>query len=190
MPHFSATALSCSFVGMCTVKAIPFRSGDCGLLLRSLGRTWGPLLVCGRQSSLLVEPGASKEPSGRHIGSALFPVLARKNGRIINIASIPSVVDIRSGIGYGLSEGAALMAINTMAGRPRAPGIRTNAIAPRMIKTATSAATRANAETAKGYLDRIPMSASANPMRSSTCCCSRRRRLHLRHGLPPAHQRR
>jgi NAD(P)-dependent dehydrogenase (short-subunit alcohol dehydrogenase family) len=89
--------------------------------------------------------------------SALLGQLTRTRGRIVNVGSIASFQATTGGIGYGASKGAVLMMTKAMASELAPRGIRVNGIAPGVIATPMTAPTRANADVAAKYLDRIPL---------------------------------
>ena len=78
-------------------------------------------------------------------------------GSIINIASIAAYAGQGGSLGYSPSKGAVKMFTQSLAAELAALGVRVNALAPGVIETPMTAATRENPEKLVSFMTRIPM---------------------------------
>ena len=88
---------------------------------------------------------------------AFLPALRRTRGSIINIASGAAFIAQAGCMGYSSSKAAVKMLTETMAVDLAADGIRVNALAPGVIETPMSAATRADPARLAAFMRRTPM---------------------------------
>jgi len=94
---------------------------------------------------------------------AFLPSLRRTRGCIVNIASGAAFVAQVGCVGYSASKGGVKMLTQTMAADLAADGIRVNALAPGVIETPMTVATRADPERLQQFLQRIPMGRVGQP---------------------------
>jgi NAD(P)-dependent dehydrogenase (short-subunit alcohol dehydrogenase family) len=92
-----------------------------------------------------------------HMVKVLLPHLKQTKGRVIHIGSIASFAATTGGVAYGASKGGVLLMTKTMAAELAPFGIRVNGVAPGLMVTPMTEPTRANPETARLYLEHIPM---------------------------------
>jgi NAD(P)-dependent dehydrogenase (short-subunit alcohol dehydrogenase family) len=78
-------------------------------------------------------------------------------GSIINIASIAAYAGQGGSLGYSPSKGAVKMFTQSLAAELAPLGVRVNALAPGVIETPMTAATRENPEKLVSFMTRIPM---------------------------------
>jgi NAD(P)-dependent dehydrogenase (short-subunit alcohol dehydrogenase family) len=86
----------------------------------------------------------------------LAPIKATK-GSILNITSIAAYAGQGGSLGYSPSKGAVKMFTQSLAAELAPLGVRVNALAPGVIETPMTAATRENPEKLVSFMTRIPM---------------------------------
>lgn len=92
-----------------------------------------------------------------NVTHALLPAIKESKGTIINIASIAAYAGQGASLGYSPSKGAIKMFTQSLAQELAPFGIRVNALAPGVIETPMTAATRENPERLKTFMNRIPL---------------------------------
>ncbi|MDD0838214.1 glucose 1-dehydrogenase [Curvibacter sp. HBC61] len=100
---------------------------------------------------------------GFNVLHAFLPALRQTRGNVINIASGAAFIAQPGCIGYSSSKGAVKMLTQSMAVDLGADGIRVNAIAPGVIETAMTEATRADTRRLEGFLKRTPQGRVGQP---------------------------
>jgi NAD(P)-dependent dehydrogenase (short-subunit alcohol dehydrogenase family) len=98
-----------------------------------------------------------------HAIHAFLPALRRTHGCIINIASGAAFIAQAGCLGYSASKGGVKMLTQAMAADLAPDGIRVNAIAPGVIETPMTDATRSNPERLQQFLARIPSGRLGQP---------------------------
>ena len=94
---------------------------------------------------------------------AWLPALRRTRGCIINIASGAAFTAQAGVVGYSASKGAVRLLTQSMAADLGPDGIRVNAVAPGVIETPMTEATRADPERLRRFLIRIPLQRLGQP---------------------------
>ncbi|RYX98259.1 MAG: glucose 1-dehydrogenase [Comamonadaceae bacterium] len=94
---------------------------------------------------------------------AWLPALRTTRGVIINVASGAAFIAQAGSLGYSASKGAVKMLTQSMAADLGADGIRVNALAPGVIETPMTDATRANPERLARFMVRIPSGRVGQP---------------------------
>jgi NAD(P)-dependent dehydrogenase (short-subunit alcohol dehydrogenase family) len=88
---------------------------------------------------------------------AFIPAVKQTKGSIINIASIAAYAGQGASLGYAPSKGAIKMLTQSLAQELAPAGVRVNALAPGVIETPMTAATRENPQRLESFMTRIPM---------------------------------
>lgn len=98
-----------------------------------------------------------------HTVHAWLPALRRTRGCIINVASGAAFIAQGNALGYSPSKAAVRMFTQTLALDLAPDGIRVNALAPGVIDTPMTEATRANPERLERFMQRIPAGRLGQP---------------------------
>jgi NAD(P)-dependent dehydrogenase (short-subunit alcohol dehydrogenase family) len=94
---------------------------------------------------------------------AWLPAIKQTKGSIINISSIAAYAGQGMSLGYSPSKGAIKMFTQSLAQELAAFGVRVNALAPGVIETPMTAATRENPQRLQAFMTRIPMGRLGQP---------------------------
>lgn len=94
---------------------------------------------------------------------AFIPALKASKGTIVNIASIAAFAGQGGSLGYSPSKGAIKMLTQSFAAELAKDGVRVNALAPGVIETPMTSATRDNPERLEKFMSRIPMGRVGQP---------------------------
>lgn len=92
-----------------------------------------------------------------NVTHALLPAIKASKGVIINIASIAAYAGQGGSLGYSPSKGAIKMFTQSLAAELAPQGVRVNALAPGVIETPMTAATRGDPKRLDAFMSRIPM---------------------------------
>ena len=149
----------------------------CRALAESVGRDVGPVDVLVNSAGILVREGIDS-PRAHDIARqvmdvnlfgtfnaihAWLPALRATKGCIVNIASGAAFTAQAGCVGYSASKGAVKMLTQSMAADLAADGIRVNAVAPGVIDTPMTEATRNDPERLARFLGRIPAGRVGRP---------------------------
>jgi NAD(P)-dependent dehydrogenase (short-subunit alcohol dehydrogenase family) len=92
-----------------------------------------------------------------NVTHAFLDALKATRGSIINMASIAAYAGQGGSLGYSPSKGAIKMLTQSLAQELAPFGVRVNALAPGVIETPMTAATREDPARLKAFMTRIPM---------------------------------
>jgi NAD(P)-dependent dehydrogenase (short-subunit alcohol dehydrogenase family) len=98
-----------------------------------------------------------------NVTHAFLPALKATQGTIVNIASIAAYAGQGGSLGYSPSKGAIKMLTQSWAAELAKDGVRVNALAPGVIETPMTTATRENPEKLEKFMARIPMGRVGQP---------------------------
>jgi NAD(P)-dependent dehydrogenase (short-subunit alcohol dehydrogenase family) len=94
---------------------------------------------------------------------AWLPAIKQTKGSIVNIASIAAYAGQGTSLGYSPSKGAIKMFTQSLAQELAPLGVRVNALAPGVIETPMTAATRDDPARLQSFMGRIPMGRIGQP---------------------------
>jgi meso-butanediol dehydrogenase / (S,S)-butanediol dehydrogenase / diacetyl reductase len=149
----------------------------CAALAAKVGRDIGPVDTLVNNAGILIREGIDTPDvhrkirrvfdvnvmGGFNVLHAFLPALRQTRGCVINIASGAAFIAQAGCIGYSGSKGAVKMLTQTMAVDLAPDGIRVNAIAPGVIDTPMTNATRTDPARLAGFLRRTPLGRVGEP---------------------------
>lgn len=92
-----------------------------------------------------------------NVTHAWLPAIRATRGCIVNLASIAAYAGQAASLGYSPSKGAIKMFTQSLAAELAPHGVRVNALAPGVIATPMTAATREDPSRLESFMARIPM---------------------------------
>lgn len=98
-----------------------------------------------------------------NVTMTLLPALRQTRGTVINIGSIQSFIAPAGSAAYSVSKGALAQFTRALAVELAEDGVRVNAIAPGIIETEMSAATRADPARLAQFLSHVPLRRVGQP---------------------------
>lgn len=143
----------------------------CHALAAQVGRDVGAIDILVNNAGIIIREGTASERAAANwkktldvnvhgtfnVSLAWLPAIQSTKGAIINIASIAAYAGQAGSLGYSPSKGAIKMFTQSLAAEQAACGVRVNALAPGVIATPMTAATRENPERLEAFMTRIPM---------------------------------
>jgi NAD(P)-dependent dehydrogenase (short-subunit alcohol dehydrogenase family) len=98
-----------------------------------------------------------------NVTHAFLPALRARRGSVINLGSIASFVGVADTLGYSPSKGGVKLLTQALARELAKDDVRVNAIAPGVIETAMTEATRNDPARLAGFLGRTPLGRVGQP---------------------------
>jgi NAD(P)-dependent dehydrogenase (short-subunit alcohol dehydrogenase family) len=98
-----------------------------------------------------------------NVTHAFLAALRETRGSVVNIGSIASFVGVADTLGYSPSKGGVKLLTQALARELARDGIRVNAIAPGVIETAMTEATRSDSARLNGFMSRTPLGRVGQP---------------------------
>lgn len=149
----------------------------CGRLAQRVEREIGDLQVLVNNAGLMIREAVDSPRAHESVRrlmdvnyfgtfnmmQAFLPALRRTRGCVVNLASGAALTGLPGCVGYSPSKGAVKMLTQAMAADLARDGIRVNAIAPGVIETAMTQATRDDPERLGRFLARIPAGRLGRP---------------------------
>jgi NAD(P)-dependent dehydrogenase (short-subunit alcohol dehydrogenase family) len=146
-------------------------SEDCRALARRVEAEIGQVDLLVNNAGIIIRENTSSEHAEANwrktidvnvhgtfnVTLAWLPSVKATRGSIINIASIAAYAGQAASLGYSPSKGAIKMLTQSLAQELAPAGVRVNALAPGVIETPMTAATRADPTRLESFMTRIPM---------------------------------
>ncbi|MCP1843131.1 NAD(P)-dependent dehydrogenase (short-subunit alcohol dehydrogenase family) [Bradyrhizobium sp. USDA 4524] len=149
----------------------------CSALAQRAAREVGPIAILVNNAGIIIREGIGS-PRARenwrrvldvnltgtfNVTHAFLSALRETRGTIINLGSIASFLGVADTLGYAPSKGGVKLLTQALARELAADGIRVNAIAPGVIETAMTEATRNDPGRLAGFLGRTPLGRVGQP---------------------------
>lgn len=145
-------------------------AGACAALAEQVGAEVGQVDLLVNNAGVLIREGLDSPSAHESLHKvfdvnlfgvfnaihAFLPALRRTQGAIVNIASGAALHGQANAVGYSASKGAVKLLTQSMAADLSKDGIRVNAVAPGVIVTPMTEATRANPQRLERFMGRIP----------------------------------
>ena len=160
--------------GTATHHALDVTRGDA---CQALAEQVGAIDILVNNAGIIIREGLDSPKAAGNLARTLdvnvmgtyFPIqawlagLRQTHGSIINVGSIASSTGIPGSLGYSPSKGAVKLLTQALAVELAKDGIRVNAIAPGVIETPMTAATRDAPEKLERFMARTPMARVGQP---------------------------
>ena len=149
----------------------------CNALARIVARDVGPIAILVNNAGIIIREGIDSPRAPENwrrvldvnltgvfnVTHAFLPALRETRGAIVNLRSIASIVGVGGTLGYAPSKGGVKLLTQALARDLAADGIRVNAIAPGVIATAMTEATRNDPARLAGFMSRTPLGRVGQP---------------------------
>jgi len=149
----------------------------CRALAERIGEEIGQVDLLVNNAGIIIREGSDSPNAARNwqrtldvnvngtfnVTQAFLPALRATRGTILNVASIAAYAGQGGSLGYSPSKGAIKMYTRSLAAEFAKDGVRVNALAPGVIETPMTAATRENPERLEKFMSRIPMGRVGQP---------------------------
>ncbi|VIO76789.1 2-dehydro-3-deoxy-D-gluconate 5-dehydrogenase [Bradyrhizobium ivorense] len=149
----------------------------CHALAQRTAREIGPIAILVNNAGIIIREGIDSPRAQDNwrrvldvnltgtfnVTHAYLPALRETRGAIINLGSVASFVGVADTLGYAPSKGGVKLLTQALARELAADGIRVNAIAPGVIATAMTEATRNDPARLAGFIGRTPLGRVGQP---------------------------
>lgn len=149
----------------------------CAALAKTVGAEIGPVAILVNNAGIIIRETIDSPRAHDNwrrvldvnlngvfnVTHAFLPALRQTRGSIINIGSIASFVGVADTLGYSPSKGGVKLLTQSLARELARDGIRVNAIAPGVIETAMTKATREDPARLAGFVGRTPLGRVGQP---------------------------
>ena len=150
---------------------------DCAALAQRVGQEIGPIDILINNAGIIIREGIQSPRAVQNMQRMMdvnvlgtfypvhsfLPALRQTRGNIINLGSIASFTGLAGSLGYSPTKGAVKLMTQALAAELAADGIRVNALAPGVIATPMTQATRDAPEKLQKFMSRTPMGRVAEP---------------------------
>lgn len=149
----------------------------CQRLARTVRESAGEVSILINNAGIIIREGIDSERAPENwrrvldvnlngvfnVTHAFLSALRARRGTIINLGSIASFVGVADTLGYSPSKGGVKLLTQSLARELARDGIRVNAIAPGVIETGMTEATRNDPARLAGFLGRTPLGRVGQP---------------------------
>jgi NAD(P)-dependent dehydrogenase (short-subunit alcohol dehydrogenase family) len=149
----------------------------CNTLARTVTQEVGPIGILINNAGIIIREGIDSPRAPENwrrvldvnltgvfnVTHAFLAALRQTRGAIVNLGSIASFVGVGGTLGYAPSKGGVKLLTQALARDLAADGIRVNAIAPGVIATAMTDATRNDPARLSGLMSRTPLGRVGQP---------------------------
>jgi NAD(P)-dependent dehydrogenase (short-subunit alcohol dehydrogenase family) len=149
----------------------------CQTLARTIRQDVGDVSTLVNNAGIIIREGIDSERAAENwrrvldvnlngvfnVTHAFLSALRARRGSIINLGSIASFVGVADTLGYSPSKGGVKLLTQALARELARDGVRVNAIAPGVIETAMTEATRNDPARLAGFLGRTPIGRVGQP---------------------------
>ena len=149
----------------------------CNALAARIGQEIGAVSLLVNNAGIIIREGSDSPRAAANwqrtmdvnvngtfnVTHAFLPALRATRGTVVNLASIAAFAGQGGSLGYSPSKGAIKMLTQSFAAELAKDGVRVNALAPGVIDTPMTEATRSDPTRLDKFMSRIPMGRTGQP---------------------------